>query len=117
MGKFLFAHNFCLPADRVKMPRFLNDQPTVLINLNLSAGFVFNGLHNKFDTVDIFHFAAGTQLVRPLRPYRHINVAAHGTLIHIAVAGADIAQNRTQLLQKSPCFRRRAKIRLGHDFH
>src|SRR5258706_11925391 len=49
--------------------------------------------------------------------HRHIHVGAHRAFVHIAVAGAQIADDGPQLSQEGGRFLAGAHVRLGHDLH
>ena len=49
--------------------------------------------------------------------HRDIDVGAHGTLFHVAVAGAEIAQDRAHLAQELGRFLGRAQVGAADDLH
>ena len=67
----------------------------------------------EFDVLDLAARAVG--LARPA--HRDVAVAAQRALLHVAVAGAEIAQDRAQFAQIEPGLLGAAHIGLGDDLH
>ncbi len=116
MRFFLGAHGPCFALDRVEQPRFLIDGTAILEDRDLAARFIFNRLANETDRVHVLDFTARAEFATGATN-RNVHVGAHGAFVHIAVAGAEITDNRAQLGQIGAGLIRRAQVRLGHDFH
>ena len=95
---FLTAHGARDAPSGIEQPCLLADRAATLENFDLPAGLIFDRLMDETDRVHILYLAARAQLAaRPA--HRHIDVAAHAAFVHIAVAGAEIAQDGAQLPQ------------------
>src|SRR5690606_10166220 len=68
------------------------------------------------DGVDILHLAARAIALADAAD-RDVDIGAHRALFHIAVAGAEIAQNAAKLLDISRRLFGRAHVRLGDNLH
>src|SRR5262245_45183514 len=112
----LGAHRTRLASGRIKQTGLLLDRAAVLDDVDLAARLVFDGLADEADGIDVLDLAARAE--RGTGPaYRDIDVGAQVALLHVAVAGAEIAQDRTQLRDKGLRLLGRAQIRLGYDLH
>ena len=93
---FLGPHRAGLAQLRVEQPRLLVDRAAILQNVDLAARLVFDRLAGKAHRIDVLDLAARAELAARLA-HRDVDVGPHRTLLHIAVAGAEIAQDRAQL--------------------
>ena len=59
--------------------------------------------HDEADRIDVLGLGAGAEFAARLA-HADIDVGAHRAFFHIAVARADVAQDRAQLPEVSPCF-------------
>ena len=92
---FLGAHRARLALVRVEQPRFLVDRAAILDDLDLAPRLVLDRLADEIDRVHVLDFAAGAE--RPARlAHGNVHIGAQRALLHVAVAGAEIAQDRTQ---------------------
>ena len=77
---------------------------------------MLNRLHDKAHGIDVLRLGARAKgLARTA--HRHVHIGAHRAFFHVAIAAADIAQDRAQLTQVGPCFGGRAHIGAAHDLH
>jgi hypothetical protein len=113
---FLGAHRTGLALARIEQAGFLVDLAAILENGDLAAGFVLDGLADEADRVDVLDFAARAEIAARLA-HRDVDVGAHRALVHVAVAGAEIAQDLAQLGEIGPGLVGGAQIRLGDDLH
>ena len=96
MRLFLGAHRTGLALVRIEQPGFLVDRAAVLDDLDLAPRLVFDRLPDEGDRVHVLDLAAGAERSARLA-HGHVDVGAQGSLLHVAVAGAEIAQDRAQL--------------------
>ena len=88
----------------------------ILDDADLAARLSLDGLADEANGIDVLDFAARAErLARPA--HGHVHVGAQVALLHVAVARAEIAQDRTQLGHVRLRFLRRAQIRPRHDLH
>ena len=85
-------------------------------DFDLPPGFDLDGLHDEFDRVDVLDFAAGAEALTRFAD-RDIDVGAHGALVHIAIAGAEIAQDLPQFGDIGAGLFGAAHIGFGDDLH
>ena len=117
MGEFLRPHGACLAAAGVVEPGLLHHLAAAVIDRHLPLGLVLDRLHHEADGIDVLDLGARAQPILAHRPHRDIDVATHRALLHVAVAGAEIAHDGAQLPQVSAGLLRAADVRLGDDFH
>ena len=116
MRFFLGAHRAGLALVGIEKPRFLINSATVFDNLDLPARLIFNRLSDEIDRVHILDLAASAE--RPTRPaHRDVDVGTQRALLHVTVAGAEIAKDRAQLRDICLGLLRRADIGLRYNFH
>ena len=113
---FLGAHGARRAGFRIEQARFLVDLAAVLQNVDLAARLVLDGLADEADGVDVLDFAARAERLARFAD-GDVDVGAKLTLLHIAVAGAEIAHDGAKLRDVGLRFLRRADVRLRHDFH
>ena len=99
MRLFFRTHRARLPFRRIEQPRFLVDFAAILDNLDLTARLYVDRLTNEPDRVDVLYFAAGSELGTRLA-YGNIYVCTEIALLHVAITGAEIAQNGAQFGDK-----------------
>src|SRR5262249_5209777 len=108
---FLRTHRPRLTPQRIEQARILLYLAALLDDLDLPTSLMLDCLANKADRIDILDFAT-----RPKRlsrsAHRDIDVGAQVSFFHIAVAGAEVAQDRPQLRDESFGFLRRSKVGL-----
>ena len=73
-------------------------------------------LADEADRVDVLDLAARAER-RARLAHRDVDVGAQGAFLHVAVAGAEIAQDRAQLGEEGLRLLGRAQIGLRHDLH
>ena len=116
MRLLLGAHRSGLAASDIEQPGLLGDLPAFFDQLDLAARLVLDRLHYIAHRVQILDLAA--RAIRLARAaHRHIGVAAQRAFLHIAVTGAEIAQDRAQFAQIEPCFLGAAQVGFGHNLH
>src|SRR6187401_1269177 len=116
MRLFLGAHRAGLSLARIKQLGLLTDASSLFENLNLTARLVFDRLSNEPDRIDVLDLAASTEIFA-WPAHRHIDVGAQVSFLHVAVAGAEIAQDRAQLGYEGFRLLGRADIGFRHDLH
>src|SRR5512140_3091020 len=93
---FLGAHRARLALAGVEQTRLLLDRAAVLDDLDLPARFVLDGLADEADRVHVLDLAPRIER-RTRLAYRDVDVGAQAAFLHVAVAGAEVAQDRAQL--------------------
>ena len=94
-----------VPVVGIEQAGFLHDLAAALDHVDLTARLMLDRLHDEAHRIDVLGLGPGAEfLARPA--HRHVDVGAHRALIHIAVARADIAQDRPQLATGKPLLRR-----------
>ncbi len=96
MRLFLGAHGARLAAAGIEQPRLLIDRAALLDDFDLPARLVLDRLPDEADRIDVLDFAARAELCARLA-HRDVDVGAQAAFLHVAVAGAEIAQDRAQL--------------------
>ena len=112
----LAAHGAALTAVGVEQARLLHHRAALLQELDLPPRLVFDGLLHEAHGVDVLGLGAGAERLSGAA-HRKVHVAAHGALLHVAVAGAQIAQQGAQLAQVGAGLLGRANVGLGDDLH
>ena len=110
------GHRPRFTSSRVEQPGFLRDRAARLENIDLPARLVFNSLCDETHGVDVLDLAASAER-RSGPAHRHVHVSAHRSFLHVAVAGSEIAQDRTQLLHERGRLLARAHVWPGDDLH
>ena len=113
---FLRAHGAGLALAGIVEPGLLIDLAAVFENADLPAGLDLDRLTDEADRVDVLDLAARAEGCAWLT-HGDVDVRAQVALLHVAVAGAEITQDGTQLGHVGLRFLRRAKVRLRNDFH
>src|SRR5690606_25594445 len=112
----LAPHRAGFAAGCVEQARLLIDRAAVLEDLDLPARLVLDRLADEPDRVHVLDLAARAERL-PGPTHREVHVAAQRTLIHIAVAGAEITEDRAQLGDVGRRLLRSPQVRLGDDLH
>src|SRR5205823_1355031 len=94
----------------------LLDRAALLDQRDLAARLVFDRLHDEPDRVQILDLAARAKR-RAWMAHRDVAVATQGALLHVAVAGAEVAQDRAQLAEVDPGLLGAPEIGLGDNLH
>ena len=113
---FLRAHRPRLALGGIEQTRLLVDLAAVLDDADLAARLDLDRLADEADRVDVLDLAARAER-RARLAHGHIDVGAQGALLHVAVAGADVAQDRAQLRDIGLGLVGRAHVGLGDDLH
>ncbi len=94
----------CVPH-AVEQAGFLLDSAALLDDLDLAAGFIFHRHGDEAHGIDVLDLAARAQMAEAAGlgelAHRDVDVGPHRAFVHAAVAGAQIADNRPQFLQKA----------------
>ncbi len=117
MGVFLGSHGTSDLAVFVPESGFLNYSAAFRQNLLLSLDFVFQGLLDCLEAVDVFHFGLGAELFAPFGPNGDVGIATKAALLHVAIAYLEILENGPQVSQIAPGFLGAGHIRFRHDLH
>src|SRR5215212_2233322 len=112
----LGAHRARLALARIEQPRLLVDPAAVFQNADLPARFVFDRLADEADRVDVLDLAARAERLAGAAD-GHVHVGAKAALLHVAVASAEVAQNRAQLRDIRLRLLGRAQVGPRHDLH
>ena len=90
--------------------------PPLLDHLDLAARLMLDHRHDEADRIDVLGLGPRAEFAARLA-HADVDVGAHRAFFHIAVARADIAQDRAQLAQISPCFGGRTHVGPRDDLH
>ena len=93
---FLRAHRPRLAGLGIEQPRLLLDRAAVFHNVDLPSCLMLDGLADKADRIDVLDLAARAER-RSRLSHRDVDVGAQDPLLHVAVAGAEIAHDGAQL--------------------
>ena len=85
MRVFLGSHRARGARCHIKQARFLIDASATFKHIDLSVRFVFDDLHDKSHRIDVLRFGPSAQFIARFA-HRDIDVGAHRTFFHIAVA-------------------------------
>ena len=96
--------------------RVPHDRAAVLDEIDLPSRLVIDRLADEADRVDVLDLAAGAECIAG-PAHRDVHVSAQIALLHVAVAGAEIAQDGAHLADVGLGLVGRAQIGLGHDLH
>jgi hypothetical protein len=116
MRLFLGTHGACFAFSGVEKPRFLVDLTAVLENSDLALRLIVDGLAHEPDGVHVLDLAARTEF-RAGTPDRHVDVGPQRALLHVAVAGAEVAHDLAKLGDIGLGLVGRAHVGLRDDFH
>ncbi len=116
MRLLLGAHRPRLALGRVEQACLLIDFAAILEDRDLAARLGLDRLPDEPDRVDVLDLAAGAERLAGAA-HRDVHVGAERPLLHVAVAGAEIAQDRAQLGDVGLRLLRRAQVRPGDDLH
>ncbi len=101
----------------IEQPGFLHDRAAVLDQIDLAARFRARSSAITKRTELTFLVSVRVPSSSPGLRTRDVDVRAHRAFFHVAVAPADIAQDRAQLADIGPGFGRRAHVRAADDLH
>ena len=87
----------------------------VLQDFLLPLDLVSQRVLDSFEGVDVLHLRLRTQLLRPRRTKRDIQIGAEISLLHAAIRDVNIFKDRLDFFHIGARFLRRRHIRLGHD--
>jgi len=113
---FLGTHRARFALDAVEQPRLLIDRAAILDDVDLPARLDLDRLTDEADRIDVLDFAARAKLAARLS-HRNVDIGAQVALFHVAVAGAQIAQDGPEFGDVGLRLLGRAHVGLGHDFH
>ncbi len=116
MRLFLRAHRARLALVGIVEPRLLVDGAALLEDFDLAPRLVLDRLADEGDRVHVLDLAAGAERRAGLA-HGDVDVGAQRPLLHVAVAGAEIAQDRAQLGHIGLGLLGVADVGLGHDLH
>src|SRR5947209_44752 len=113
---FLGAHRAGLALIGIEQPGLLLDRAAILQDADLAPRLVVDRLADEADRVDVLDLAAGAERSAGLS-HRDVEVGAQRAFLHVAVAGAEVTQDRAQLRHIGARLLRRAHVRLRDDLH
>ena len=113
---FLDAHRAGRAGAGIEQPGFLDDLAAVLEHLDLALRLMLDRLHHEAHRVDVLGLGPRAEFAARLA-HADVDVGAHRAFFHVAVARADVAQDRSQLAHVSPGLGRRAHVGPRHDLH
>ena len=116
MGLFLRAHRARLARARIEQAGLLYHLASRFDEFDLALYLVVDSAHHETHGIHVLNFGASAERITGAVD-RDIDVAPHGALIHVAVAGPEITQDRTQFAHIDARLLGAAQIRLGHDLH
>ena len=116
VGEFLGAHRLGAALGDVPQARFLIDAAAGFEHADLALDFIFQGVHQIAEGVQILHFGLGAELFRAAAAHADVGVAAQRALLHIAVADLGIQQHLLQCGEISVRLGRSAHVGFGNDF-
>ena len=93
----------------VEQAGFLDHVAAILDQVDLAARLMLDHRHDEADRIDVLGLGAGAELTARLAD-ADVDVGAHRALLHIAVAAADIAENRAELADVGACFLRAERM-------
>ena len=82
---FLAAHSVGFALGVIPSSGFLNNFAAVFNDLLLAARLTFNGIMDRLERIDIFHFRSGAELIRTLFHNGNVYIGTQGTLLHFTV--------------------------------
>ncbi len=115
MRVFLGAHHAGFAVIRVEQHGGLLDLAAIFDGFDLPADFVFNGLLQVAEAVQVLHLAARAERLAGAA-HGDVGVAAEGAFLQVAVADADPLHECVQGLGVGYGFGGTAHVRLGDDF-
>ncbi len=92
MGVFFAAHADRAARIDVVEARFLDDFFARLDQFDLAFNFVFEGLLDEAEGVDVLDFGFGPEFGRAAETDRHVGIAAELAFLHIAIGDANVLQ-------------------------
>ncbi|EKD60492.1 MAG: hypothetical protein ACD_54C00703G0001 [uncultured bacterium] len=127
MRLFLAAHAAGFVLVRVIEPGFLHDRAAILQNGDLAARFIVDRQLDEAHRVHVLDLAARAQMAKVLRGLiffilagaadRHVHIGAQVAVLHVTIAGAQIAQDLPQLDDIGRGLFRATNVGARDDFH
>ncbi len=114
---FLGAHRAGLALVRIVEAGLLVDGAAVLEDGDLAPGLDLDRLRDEAHRVHVLDLAARAEFGRTLRADRDVDVGAEVALLHVAVAGAEVAQDLADLADEFRRFFGPADVGHGDDLH
>ncbi len=74
-----------------------------------------DGFLDEAEGIDVLQLGARAEFLGAARAHRDVRIAAERSLLHVAVADAQIPHQRVHLLHVGDGFAGRAHLRLGDD--
>src|SRR5208337_2416111 len=99
-----------------EQPRLLIDGAAVLPHRDLPPRLRLDRLHHEAHRVDVLDFAARAERLARM-PHGDVHVRAQRSLLHVAVARAEVAQDRAYLAQIGAGLLGTAQVGLADDLH
>src|SRR5262249_53283128 len=99
MRLFLGPHRARFAFDWIEQPRLLIDGAASFDDVDLSAHLEIDRLADKADRIEVLDLAARAERATWLA-HRNVDVGAQVALLHVAIAGAEITQDRAQFAQE-----------------
>ena len=115
-GELLRPHGPGFSADAVVKPGFLKHLAAGFINVHLPLRLVGDGAHTEFNRIEVLDLRPDAQIFQRFAD-GNVRVAAHGTLFHVPIAGAEITENGAKFTQVGSCLFGASEIGFGDDFH
>ena len=127
MRFFFGTHGACFVLVRIIEASFLIHGATGLNNCDLALGFIVNRRLDEAHRVHVLDLAACAEmreilrfhvfLILPRTTNRHVHIGPQVAVLHVAVTGAQIAQQLAQFGHVGCGFFRATDIRAGDDLH
>ncbi len=116
VGFLLAAHGTGFVSVRVVQAGLLNDLTAVFDQVDLALDLAVDRLLDEAERVDVLDLAARPVLNLAFWTNRHVAVATQRAFGHVAVADAEVANQRVHGLDVGDGFFGRTHVRLGNDF-
>ena len=116
MRIFLAAHGAGGAAGDVEQTGFLQHGATGFPDFDLPHGLRLHRQHDEAHRVDVFHLAARAERLAVFAD-RNVDIRTERAFLHVAVAGAEVAQDVAQLAHVGAGFLGAADIGLADDLH
>ena len=110
------AHRARLADAGIVKPGLLVDRAAIFEDIDLTPRLIFDGVTDEADRVHVLDLAAGAERGSRLA-HGDIDVGAERPLLHVAIAGAEIAQDRAQFRHIGLGLLGGADVGLGDDLH
>ena len=117
LGILLGSHGLGALLVVIPAPRLLDYLSAFFQQLNLTPALPLYGSGNGLKGVQVLHLGPGAKLRGPRLSHGQVHVRSHGSLLKLAVRGAQVLDNQPQLLQVGYDFLGAAHIRLRHNLN